>query len=321
MIVLGCALMLGCTRAKPTPPALSKQALDRALAPHLPHAHDTVGLIALPSGRLVYSYHREALVGRRVLSGSVMKVFSAHALLRENKAGGHYRCKGAHRDALGIDRPCWYRPGHGEMSLHSAIAGSCNAFFYERTFGMKDRVLLDTFSEFGFGRPWLSDLSGVLRDIVPARIDRRDLPDVAVGDHLSMAVSPLSLLRATTVIATRGQRISPWVTQPGPRESTELDPRFLNRIAHSMEATPEIGTLKDVLPPGCACAKTGTAKKREARGTRGLVVGYAPPRAPRYAFVVVKSAGTGAAGAGPAAAALLSSLEQQGAIRCLKAAR
>jgi penicillin-binding protein 2 len=245
---------------------------------------DVALVMSLADGRLVVE--RGNARGKQILPGSVMKLFSSYALIELGREGALHDCRGVHVDALGQERQCWIRKGHGPMKLRTALAESCNVWFYENAQHLDDRRLLSVYRAFGFGE----------RDLIPGAIPPRDLPDVAVGDHLALRTTPMSLLRAVAIIATRGR-------------GTELDPRHLELIAEGMEEAAKGGTLAGTFGRREVAAKTGTAK-REGGGTRALVVGFFPASRPRFAFVVVKNEGRGAIDAGPIAAALVEELSR-----------
>lgn len=255
---------------------------------------DDAAIVVTIDGRAVLAHH-PAVLERRLLPGSVMKLFTAYAILEAGHERSTFTCRGTHVDAFGQRRPCWTTRGHGPMQLRTAIAESCNVWFYEHAGRSEsdgvdfDRVFT-TYERFGFG----AKVEAAERDLIPRTVSPRDLPDIAVGDHISVQVSPLSLVRAVGRIATRGG-------------GTDLDPRLLDLIAEGMREAALGGTLAGKLGPDVA-AKTGTAKKIEARGMRGLVVGFLPASRPAYVFVVVKGTGRGAKDAGPAAKAILEAL-------------
>ncbi len=252
---------------------------------------DAAVVMSLSDQRIVLE--RGEVRHQRIMPGSVMKAFTAYALIEAGRADSVYECRGKHVDALGQERRCWIRAGHGPMKLRTAIAESCNVWFYENAQYLDDQRLLSIYRAFGFGEP----RPGRVRDLLPGEIPARDLPDVAVGDHLALRVTPLSLLDAVAIIATRGR-------------GTELDPRALDQIAEGMREAVAGGTLAGVFPSKDVAAKTGTAKKEGSRGTRGLVVGFFPASRPRFAFVVVVNEGRGAVDAGPVAAALVAELSR-----------
>lgn len=299
----------------PGAPEVPVDKLAASAATHLAEAGDSAAIVDLLNGRLLFEHHPLALRQGLILPGSVMKIFTAYALIEADRADRRFVCKGEHRDALGQTRPCWLRPGHGPMQLRTAIAESCNVWFFEQSQHLDDRRLLEVYRAFGIGAPWpraRDHQTAIQRDLVPSALPARDLPDVAVGDHISFRVTPMSLLRAVAVIATRGRRIEVGAdsrSKGPPGVDAGLDGGALELIAEGMAEATASGTLSGVFEPAQhIAAKTGTAKKWQVRGMRGLVVGFFPAEAPRFAFVVVKDEGQGARDAGPPARALLSLL-------------
>jgi stage II sporulation protein D len=272
----------------------------------LPDEGDAAAVIDLNNGRLLLEHG--SVAEKKIVAGSVMKLFSAYALLEEGLTDREYSCTGGHKDAYGTERACWLRSGHGEVRLTRAIADSCNVWFYSAAESLPPAAFLRVMKSFGIGERWVSDIPNIALDTVPGLIPERDLPDVVVGDALAMEVTPLSLLRAVSVIATRGRRVTPVRGRAPSIEQSELDRGYLDRIAVAMEEAVESGTLSETLRGMDVAAKTGTAKKRGTPKTRGLVLGFAPRKEPRYAFVVVKSEGRGAVDAAPPARMLLESL-------------
>ena len=100
--------------------------------------------------------------------GSIVKMITEVALLdnvnfdRLNKI----KCDGAF---LFGDRifGCWYTNGHGEMDLSSAIAFSCDIFFYKTIKYYDFDILSDFYKKFGFGRLTGVDIQGESRGVVP----------------------------------------------------------------------------------------------------------------------------------------------------------
>jgi cell division protein FtsI/penicillin-binding protein 2 len=245
----------------------------------LPDPGDAAAVVDLRTGRVVLEHHREALE-RRMLPGSVMKLVTAHAILEAKRADDEVRCEGSHVDRFGTARSCWLHDGHGSMRLRTAIALSCNVWFYEQASHLSPSALLDAMTAFGLDPP----RSPILSD--------RDLPDAAVGDLAGLEVTPRALLGMAARIATRG------------REAPDLKPEHLEAIAEGMAEAVRSGTLSEVFHDLDVAAKTGTAKKENSARTRGIVVGFLPKRTPAYAFVVVKDHGRGAVDAGPPARAI-----------------
>jgi cell division protein FtsI/penicillin-binding protein 2 len=269
---------------------------------------DAAAVMHLEDGRLLLEHHPEIVRQRPISPGSVLKLATAYALLEAGLEDLEHSCGGEHVDAFGHHRPCWLRPGHGKMRLRTALASSCNVWFYRASEELDWERLRATWASFGAGAPWPPGVK-VVPDEIPHRLDPGDRADAAIGDHPALALTPLSLLRMVSVIATRGTRVTPIDSGPPLLEHQPLDRSLLELVALGMEEAVDGGTLQGRLPG--AAAKTGTAKRDRARGTRGLVIGYWPRGAPRFAFVVVRDRGRGAIDAAPAAAAILEALEAE----------
>lgn len=308
--------LLGCTPSAGGAPALTadphRAPLQAIAAEMLPESGDAAAILRLEDGRLIFEHHPDVLSRDRVSPGSVVKLITAYALLRAGREDTEYRCGGSHTDRRGQVRPCWLRSGHGRLRLRTALAMSCNAWFYQASEDLQPQELIGLMAQFGLGAAWPSDRS-ISTDLVPAVVPASEVPDLAIGDHPLLAVTPLSLLRMVSIVATRGSRITPARDGPASVERLALDRSALEIIALGMEEATRGGTLEGTFEVPNVAAKSGTAKRLGGRGTRGFVVGYLPADAPRFAFVVVKDRGRGAKDAGPAAAAMARALTPRGA--------
>lgn len=269
---------------------------------------DAAACLHLRTGRWLFCHHDLVFRQRRMPPGSLMKLVTAYALLEAGLADREWVCTGTHVDTLGIKRPCWLHAGHGPMRLRTALANSCNVWFYEFAQHLQSHHLLHVMDQFGLGRRFPGSSPAVSTDIVPTTIAARDLPDVAIGDDLSMQVTPASLLRVVSLIATRGELlpIASDAPEPGSREPLRVP--HLARIAEGMEEAVESGTLKQALGGLDIAGKTGTAKRPGQDGHRGFFAGYLPRQRPQVALVVVKDRGRGAMDAGPVGRALAHAL-------------
>jgi len=258
--------------------------LDRAAELTLPDANDVALVRDLSTGELILEHHGAVAKKARIAPGSVMKAFTAYAILEAGLDRSAYVCKGEHVDPRGHHRPCWDRRGHGEMRLRTALANSCNAWFYATVERIDGARILDAWRRFGIPAAGTADE-------VPLAIDDDERLDVAVGDHRALAITARTLLDATARLATRDGQ-------------SGLNVAHLEAIAHGLEEAARSGTLASTFLGLDVAAKSGTGPKRGAPGTRGLVIGWTPARAPRYVFVLVKDRGRGAKDAGPAARAI-----------------
>lgn len=282
LVVLACA-------APEREPGLDPRPLQAVAEEVLPDPRDSALIVRLDDQTMLLEHHPQAL-SEPISPGSVLKLVTAYALAGSGREDAEHDCTGTHRDRFGVERSCWLRPGHGRMRLRTALAASCNAWFYAEAEARGAQAIQRALHGFGLDR-------GGAR--LPVSWPAADVPDLAIGDHAALALSPRALLRLVSVIASRGR-------------DTALDPARLELLALGMEEASRSGTLAGVFPEGLVAAKSGTAKRSPERGMRGIVLGYLPRREPRWAFVVVKDRGRGAVDAGPAAAALVRALAEAG---------
>jgi len=108
----------------------------------------------------------------------------------------------------------WKRTGHGHVDVESAIAQSCDVFFYDLAFNMGIDKLHDNLAYFQFGEKTGIDLPGEFVGILPSREWKkinRDEPwyrgetlNTGIGQGF-MTASPLRLAVATAAVANKGQ--------------------------------------------------------------------------------------------------------------------
>lgn len=271
----------------PTPtPAITLAALAEQV---LPDADDVALVLDLADERLLLDHHPRSARSHRIAPGSVLKAFTAYALLAHGLEQHEHRCDGQHTDASGVARTCWDRRGHGALRLRTALAASCNVWFYAALEQLEPREVLDAWRRFGLPH---AATAAVVADEIPAALSASEVLDVGLGDHRALGITPYSLLEATSRLARRDTR-------------TGLDATNLQVIAHGLEEAARSGTLAATFAGLDVAAKSGTGP-REGRGMRGVIIGWTPAAQPRLVFVVVKDRGRGARDAGPPARALLS---------------
>lgn len=282
------------SRSQPaTTPALTLGALAEQVLP----APDDVALILdLTQDRLRLDHHPRSARSHRIAPGSVLKAFTAYALLEHGLEQLEHRCTGQHTDASGVLRTCWDRRGHGTLRLRTALAASCNVWFYAALERVEPRDVLDAWRRLGLPHAATPE---VVADEVPVAPSPSELLDVGLGDHRALGITPYALLEATTRLARRDIRAG-------------LDATHLQVIAHGLEEAVRSGTLAGTFAGLDVAAKSGTGP-REGRGMRGVIIGWTPAARPRFVFVVVKDRGRGARDAGPPARALLVRLLEESA--------
>ena len=270
-------------------------------------------------------------------SGSVFKVVDAVAIIDTGayELAKRYYCGGSW-EYEGDRRFDWLPGGHGSVTTRSAVAQSCNPFFYETGFVLNqiDPNLLPSYARrMGLGTPTgiedIAEAAGFIQDpeLVRTVYGRQwtysDAVNLSIGQG-EVEVTPLQLVRMYAAIANGGDLLRPHLV----REQGILSERTLvaeidvmSNFGVSVEAldnvrlgmcdvtTERYGTAwhifnlpveSPVLEYG-VCAKTGTA---QAPGPSALphswFAAYAPADAPEIAIVtMVENAGDGSAIAAP----------------------
>ena len=116
----------------------------------------------------------------------------------------------------------WKREGHGPLTIHDAIAESCDVYFYQLARDMDIEGIHEGLVRFGFGASSGIDIAGERAGIVPSRAWKRAafsdpaqqswFPGETVVTGIgqgSLVASPLQLAQATAQIAMRGIRYKP----------------------------------------------------------------------------------------------------------------
>lgn len=130
----------------------------------------------------------------------------------------------------------WKRSGHGWVNLKSAIAQSCDTYFYDLGMRMGVDVMHEYLDKFGFGKDATLDVSGAQSGLLPSEPWKRAVHNQPwyPGDSVNMSIgqgyvlsTPLQLATATALVANHGK----W-----------RQPRMLRDVVGA-DAT------EDVLPP------------------------------------------------------------------------
>ncbi len=268
--------------------------------------------------------------------GSIFKLIMAEAGLAEGFIDDSTRvyCNGS---AVFFDHPyhCGSLGGHGWINLESAIAHSCNIFFY----ALAERMGIERISRhakaLGLGERTGIDLPGERTGIPPSPEWKRetrgspwypgDTISVSIGQGL-ISVTPLQMLRAVSAIATDGILVTPHLLlqadhkQAGqaqwPARRLAILPENAGRIRAGMwESVNNGGTSHSAaLPRYDICGKTGTVQVISAKNKKELATestawvnhawfaGFASREDPEIAVVVfLEHGGGGGAMAAPIA--------------------
>ncbi len=204
---------------------------------------------------------------------------------------------------------CW-TSGHGSMSFMTAMANSCDVYFYQ----VGHRLGLDRWAQyargFGFGAPTGFDAGDERGGLVPDA-DYYDparnrvwtpgkILNLAIGQG-ELLVTPLQMAMMAAAVANGGVLYKPYIldrVESSEGETLETGgPRIrgwlpvsletLRLIRESMIAVVNEGTARSArLPYAQVAGKTGTAENPHGLSHSWLIA-YAPAEAPRIAVAAI----------------------------------
>ncbi|MFZ2253128.1 MAG: penicillin-binding transpeptidase domain-containing protein, partial [Minisyncoccia bacterium] len=253
-------------------------------------ANNVVGFLNQPN----QPFFNRAIAGLYA-PGSTIKPLVAAAALNENIID----TKKEIFSAGYIEIPNPYHPeqpsifldwkANGWVDFYSAIARSCNIYFYALGGGLEDvkglgiSKLRDYWQRFGLGSKTDIDLVGEKDGVLPAPSSNWRLGDtynVSIGQG-DLLVTPLQLVNYITAIANGGRIYEPRIARTEPkiiRDLGYLKTDFFEVEKGMIDATQKpYGTaylLNDL--PLVVAAKTGTAQVNFNTKVNALFVGYGP---------------------------------------------
>ncbi len=242
--------------------------------------------------------------------GSTFKIITTIAAMRAETIDvhSHVNCQGY--TMVGNRKfPCNSRWGHGELDLETAIAKSCNVYFYEEGEKASIEFISDTARAFG-----LDQKTGInlpfenARVIVPDRQDKKDkfLGHWTMGDTANTTIGQGYLLQTPLQMAcfaasfARGEtRTKPSITREirGATDSKyhnarpiEISEQNYKTILDGMKKTFTEGTGKASRSNLVEiAAKTGTAQfKIDGKATNlAWIIAFAPADKPQVAIAIM----------------------------------
>ena len=287
--------------------------------------------------------------------GSVFKVVTAIALLEQEIVRPHemFDCQGYLRDPSRERCAIFTRhgEGHGPVSLETALAQSCNVYFFHQAEKLGSAALIDWGKRCGFGKRTGVDLPDEASGNLPAAPEERsttadreasddEVRAAAIGQG-TVTATPLQVARLMAAVANGGKLVTPHVVsgwgltvdpqsddrsdmdgaasiKPAVSQSIpELHTATLETIRRALVrvvADPEGSAHPSVFLEGLSIAgKTGTAETGRDQADHAWFAGYAPAESPRVAFAVaLEHGGGGGEAAGPVARRLVQRLAQLG---------
>ncbi|SUZ31466.1 Peptidoglycan D,D-transpeptidase MrdA [Roseibaca ekhonensis] len=270
--------------------------------------------------------------------GSTFKMVTALAALEAAETDGLERvfCPG-HMDVSGNRFHCWKRSGHGRVDLETALAESCDVYFYE----MSQRCGIDRINamseRLGLGIRYDLPMTSVASGLNPSREWKKRARDAdwRIGDTVNVSIgqgyvltTPLQLAVMTARLASNRAVLPRLLRDPLERavpQATSLDlrPEWLAMIRRGMSnvVNDRRGTAyssRVVDPTMVMAGKTGTSQvfritqaERDSgirrqedlpwnRRNHALFVNYAPLDNPQVAVaVIVEHGGGGSSAAAP----------------------
>lgn len=151
--------------------------------------------------------------------GSIFKLTIAIASLDSGSINERtsYYCSGKTR-IYGHPFACWFKGGHGAVSLYNGIKNSCNIYFYQLGKKLGIEEIHRYAKELGFGTKTRVDLPGEKEGLVPNpqwKQKVRNAPwypgetiSVSIGQG-PLLVTPLQIAYHTALIANKGTMLSP----------------------------------------------------------------------------------------------------------------
>ncbi|MBL8811357.1 MAG: hypothetical protein JNM43_14390, partial [Planctomycetaceae bacterium] len=288
--------------------------------------------------------------------GSTFKILTSLAALRDGTITPEmpFDCQG-YLNSPDENRCLIYRlygRGHGRVTLKTALAESCNVYFFDAARRMGVSPLLDCTEEFQFGkmtgvdvpyeqsgtlprRPPAVDSDDERRALAAQRRFEREATGLSIGQS-RLTTTPLQMARLMAFVANGGWLVTPRfvshdeqsrhiqdnvtaLTSEDRIRLPGITEEHLRAVRSGLIAAVEepIGTgFKTIRVPGIRIAgKTGTAEAGPGKPDHAWFAGFFPADAPEYVIVVtLEHGGSGSKAAGPLAREVIRSMLERGLI-------
>ncbi|MDJ0877825.1 MAG: penicillin-binding transpeptidase domain-containing protein [Halieaceae bacterium] len=217
---------------------------------------------------------------------------------------------------------------YGELSVARVVAKSSQVGIVKMALNLDEQAVWQTFTRFGLGENPGTGFPGESAGVLPYRDRWRDIERVTLAYGYGLAVTPLQLARAYSVIANDGKLVTPSLLRldgAGAVDARQVvEPRIARQVLDVLHGvTSEDGTARSAQVEGYGVAgKTGTAHKVGRDGYAddrylAFFAGIAPVRNPRLVTVVLIDEPKGDRYYGGEVAAPVFSRITEGALRML----
>ncbi len=236
--------------------------------------------------------------------GSAFKPCVAAAAMDKKLQGSLYTCTGSMEI---IDRSfnCHERTGHGSMTLKTAIANSCNTYFFNLAFKTGYNDILKTADSLSFGKKIklcdkIYTSSGNLPTEEKLKNDAH-LANFSIGQG-ELTASPVSMLTLYSAIANEGKYYMPSLVEGTYQNGVfkSYDNGFMTKamtkdtakaLKKYLQSVITEGTGGDAQPQAVTAAgKTATAQtgifENGSEISRSWFCGFFPADAPKYVVIV-----------------------------------
>jgi penicillin-binding protein 2 len=211
---------------------------------------------------------------------------------------------------------CWYRSGHSRLNLISAMAQSCNIYFYQLGLKLGIRNLEKYAKKFYLGHKMGIDLPNEKKGFIPnpewknSKLKmpwfQGDTVIFAIGQG-ALCVTPLQMACMISVVANNGVYRKPYIVEKAVdfngnevykcrlefANKLELSDKTWQLLHQALTETVENGTGRKCKLPGIKIAgKTGTAQNPQGKD-HAWFVSYAPVDNPEIAIAVIVEHGGG----------------------------
>jgi len=261
--------------------------------------------------------------------GSTFKIVTSTALLQNGVINTRSTAFCPGYMVIGKPKRCWST--HGTVNVYSAIAKSCDVFFYKYALALSPRnpdPIADWAERFGLGEKTGIPLPSEASGNIPRRKKYKhwypgDTANTSIGQGYILA-TPLQIARMISVVANGGTLYRPRVIRnvtdlkgrvikEFPVEGKKLTgadairPEVLKIVREGLRQTVAHGTgavarLEKIAVAG----KTGSAEHHRQKAAHAWFCCYAPFENPTIAIaVLVEEGGHGSTSSGPIARAML----------------
>lgn len=251
--------------------------------------------------------------------GSIFKLISAAAILKDTDFNRDYTCTGE-KKIDGYVFSDYNKKAHGEIDLKDAIAKSCNTYFAEKSILIgKDN--LGKFAE-GFLINKSIDFSLPVKKSVfnyKKSLGKTQIAASSIGQG-EVLVTPLNMLLMSSAIANHGQMVKPIlvneIINKNGKVVEKIETEIIANSVNSIIANELKEMMVEVVKSGTGkrasiknvkvAGKTGTAQNASKKD-HGWFIGFAPADDPKVSVVVMleEEGNTGGTVAAPIARELI----------------